>query len=148
VSGNGGAVLFTLVAGIAAAVQAAVNGTLGRRVGTLEAATFQTVVALLIFVVVTLVARQTLGGVGSAVREPAWLWLGGVMGAVIVTAITYAPPRIGTFATAGLLIGLQLAASAVIDHFGLFGLDRIAFTWPRAAGFALLAAGAVLVLKR
>jgi transporter family-2 protein len=148
VSGNAFAVVFTLAAGIAAAVQSAINAALGRRIGTLEAAMFQTVVALVVFTVVTLVARQGLAGIGNAFREPAWLWLGGVMGAVIVTCITYAPQRIGTFATAGLLIGLQLVATAVIDHFGLFGLDRIGFTWERALGFILLAGGAVLALRR
>ena len=147
-SGNAFAVVFSLAAGVAAAVQAAINAALGRRIGTLEAAMFQTLVGLTVFAVVTLVARQGLNGVGNAFREPAWLWLGGVMGAIIVTCITYAPQRIGTFATAGLLIALQLVATAVIDHYGLFGLDRIGFTWERALGFALLAGGAVLALKR
>lgn len=146
-SGNAFAVVFTLVAGVAAAVQAAINAALGRRIGTLEAAMFQTVVGLAVFTLVMLVARQSLAGVGNAFREPAWLWLGGVMGAMIVTAITYAPQRIGTFATAGLLIALQLVATAAIDHFGLFGLDRIGFTWERALGFALLTAGAALALR-
>lgn len=147
-SGNAFAVVFTLVAGVAAAVQAAINAALGRRIGTLEAAMFQTVVGLAVFTLVMLVVRQSLAGIGNAFREPAWLWLGGVMGAMIVTAITYAPQRIGTFATAGLLIALQLVATAAIDHFGLFGLDRIGFTWERAIGFALLTAGAALALRR
>jgi transporter family-2 protein len=147
-SGSTLAVLFALAAGVAAAVQAAINSALGRRIGTLEAATFQTLVALVAFLVVTLALRQSFGGVVEAFRQPAWLWVGGLMGFVIVSAITYAPQRIGTFATAGLLIGLQLVATAVVDHYGLFGLDRIAFTWPRALGFVLLAGGSVLVLKR
>ena len=86
-SGNAFAVVFALAAGVAAAVQAAINAALGRRIGTLEAAMFQTIVGVTVFAVVTLVARQSLAGVGNAFREPAWLWLGGVMGAMIVTAI-------------------------------------------------------------
>ena len=146
-SGNAFAVVFTLAAGAAAAVQVAINAALGRRIGTLEAAMFQTAVGVAVFAVMMLVSRQSLAGVGNAFREPAWLWLGGVMGAVIIVAITYAPQRIGTFATAGLLIALQLVATAAIDHFGLFGLDRIGFTWERAIGFALLAGGAALALR-
>lgn len=57
-------------------------------------------------------------------------------------------PRIGSFATIGLLIAGQLAAGAVIDALGLFGLARIPVTATRSVGLALLAAGAVLVLKR
>ena len=137
--------LFTLVAGVAASMQAAVNATLGKRIGTLEAAAFQTVVAFVIFGGLTLALR---GGVGSAFREPPWLWLGGVMGVIIVLALTFAPQRIGTVAFGGILIGGQLATAAIVDRFGLFGLDRIGFTWQRAVGLALLAAGALLVLKR
>ncbi len=147
-SGNALAVVLSLAAGVAAALQSAINGSLGRRVGTIEAATFQSVVAVTLFLAVTLIARQGLGGVVDSVRQPVWLWLGGVMGFVIVYTITYAPQRIGTFATAALLIALQLVATAVIDHYGLFGFERIGFTWIRALGFALLAAGAVLALRR
>ena len=140
--------LFTLVAGVAATIQAAVNATLGKRIGTLEAAAFQTVVAFVIFGGLTLALRHGFGGVGSAFREPPWLWLGGVMGVIIVFALTFAPQRIGTVAFGGILIGGQLATASIVDRFGLFGLDRIGFTWQRAVGLALLAAGALLVLKR
>jgi transporter family-2 protein len=148
VSGNTPAILFTLVAGVAATLQAAINATLGRRIGTLEAATFQTLVAMAIFGVLTLGLRQGFGGVGQALREPAWLWLGGAMGVIIVSALTFAPQRLGVVAFSGILIGGQLATAALVDHFGLLGIERIPFTWQRALGLALLAGGALLVLKR
>jgi transporter family-2 protein len=129
-------------------VQAAVNATLGRRVGTLEAATFQTIVALVIFGLLTLGLRHGFGGVASALREPPWLWLGGVMGVIIVSALTFAPQRLGVVAFSGLLIGGQLATAALVDRFGLLGVERIPFTWQRALGLLLLAAGALLVLRR
>ena len=140
--------MFTLVAGVAATAQAAINAELGRRVGTLEAAAFQTVVALLIFAVLTLAVRQSFGGVGAAFREPAWLWLGGVMGVIIVSALTFAPQRLGVVAFSGMLIAGQLATASLVDRFGLLGLERIPFTWERAVGLVLLAGGALLVLKR
>jgi len=148
VSGNAGAVLFTLAAGVAGAIQVAVNGTLGKRIGTLEAAAFQTAVGMLLFAAVTLAWRHGFAGVGAAFREPPWLWLGGAMGAVVIGAITFAPTRIGALAVAAVLISGQLAMSAVIDAFGLFGLDRVAVTWPRAAGLVLLGAGCALILER
>ena len=147
-SGNSGAFLFTAVAGVAAALQTSINAALGKRIGTIEAATFQTIVAVIIFLVLLLAARQSLGGIGDALREPAWLWLSGVMGVIIITSFTFAPNRIGVLAFAAILIAGQLITSAVIDHYGLFGLERIGFTWERALGFALLAGGAILVLRR
>ena len=69
-------------------------------------------------------------------------------GAFIVFSITLAAPRIGTFATLALIITGQLALGAVIDRYGLFGLQQIPLTSYRIAGIILLAAGAALALKR
>jgi transporter family-2 protein len=66
----------------------------------------------------------------------------------VVTSITFTAPRIGTFATIGLLIAGQLAMGVLIDAFGLFGVEKIPVSPTRIAGLALLAAGALLVLKR
>ena len=142
------AVLFVLGAGVAAALQVAINGRLGARIGTLEAATFQSLIAVSLFLVTTLAVRGGLGGVFSGFRAPVWMWLGGAMGFVIVSAITYAPSRISNLAVAGVLIAAQLLMAALIDAFGLFGFERLGLPWERLAGIALLAAGATLVLKR
>jgi uncharacterized membrane protein YdcZ (DUF606 family) len=37
---------------------------------------------------------------------------------------------------------------AVIDRYGLFGVDQIALGWPRLLGIGLLVAGAALSLSR
>src|SRR5919109_1115681 len=148
VSASAVAVFLSLVAGLAGSVQVAVSGAFGKRIGVLEATAFGAIGAAVIVCALVLVARQGFGGVAAGLREPPWLWLNGVMGAIVVTTITYTAPRIGTFATIGLLIAGQLAMGVVIDALGLFGLERIPFTWARAGGLVLLAFGALLVLKR
>ena len=120
----------------------------GERIGVFEALAFSTVVTALLTLSTLLVVRQSVRGYGEALREPAWLWLSGVMGAFVVLSITVAGPRIGTTATVGLLIAGQLAMAAAIDRFGLFELEKIPLGWPRLLGIALLAAGAALSLKR
>jgi transporter family-2 protein len=147
-SASSTAVFLSLVAGVAGSVQVAVSGAFGRRIGVLEATAFGSLGAALIICSIVLVARQSFGGVVSGLHEPPWLWLNAVMGAIVVLSITFAAPRIGTFATIGLLIAGQLAMGVLIDSFGLFGLDRIPLNTARLVGLLLLAAGAVLVLKR
>lgn len=141
------AIVFSLAAGVAGAAQAAVSGALGRRVGTIGAAGFGVAVAA-ILVVALAVAIGRGGSIVAGVHQPLWLWLGGPFGAVIVLAIAYAPPRIGTFATVALLIAGQLAAGAMIDAFGVLGSPRIPVTVTRGVGLALVAVGAALTLKR
>ena len=141
------AIAFSLAAGIAGAAQASVSGALGRRVGTVGAAGFGVVLAAILVVALALVFGRG-GSIVASIHQPRWMWLGGLFGALIVLAIAYAPPRIGTFATVALLIAGQLAAGAMIDAFGWMGSPRIPMTVTRAAGLLLVAAGAALTLKR
>jgi bacterial/archaeal transporter family-2 protein len=141
------AIVFSLAAGIAGAAQASISGALGRRVGTIGAAGLGVILAA-VLVVALAVALGRGGSVVSALHQPLWLWLGGLFGAVIVLAIAYAPPRIGTFATVALLIAGQLAAGALIDAYGWLGTPRIPVTLARVAGLVLVTAGAALTLKR
>jgi transporter family-2 protein len=142
------AVALTVVAGVAGAVQIAVMGRFGDRIGTLPALAFASIVAAAVSLVVLLVVRRSASGLEDAVRQPPWLWIGGLAGALIVFTITFAGPRIGVVATTGVLIAGQFAMAILIDRFGLFGVDRIPLEWTRVAGVGLLAAGAALVLHR
>ena len=148
VSGSAVTIAFCLVAGLAGAIQVAVNGALGGRIGVLEATAFNIIISAILMTAVAVGVRQSASGIAEGIREPPWLWLGGVMGAIIVTAITFGPPRIGTLATIALLIAGQLAMGVVIDALGLFGVDRIPVSWQRGDGLVLLAAGSFLIVKR
>jgi bacterial/archaeal transporter family-2 protein len=148
-SATAAATLAAVVAGLAGAVQATVLGLLGKRIGVMAAAAVGGVLGALLISAVAVAVGRGFGDIAAGFRQPVWLWvLTGIMGAVVVTALTFAPPRIGTFGTFALVIGGQLAASVLIDSLGLFGVDRVSLTVTRVAGLALLAAGAALVLRR
>jgi len=142
------AVALSVVAGLAGSVQVAVMGRFGGRIGVLEALAFASALQLLLSLIMLLVVRSGFGGIGNAFRTPAWMWLGGLMGLTVVLAITFAQPRLGATATIGILIAGQLVMGAAIDRYGLFGVDRIAISAPRAAGIVLLGIGAALSLVR
>jgi bacterial/archaeal transporter family-2 protein len=142
------AVVLASVAGLAGAVQAAVMGELGERVGIVPAIAFSVTVALVCGLAALLVWERSFAGVRAALHQPAWLWLGGVMSIFIVFAITVGPPQIGVTATIAMVIAGNLVSAAAIDRFGLLGVERVGLTWARLAGLALLALGAALTLKR
>lgn len=145
---TGVAVALALLAGLAGSVQVAVMSRFGERIGTFEALAFASALQALITLTVLVAVRQSVGGYAAATRQPPWLWSGALMGAFVVFTITVAGTRIGTTATIGLLIAGQLVMGALIDRFGLFGLQRFPLGWPRLLGIALLAAGAALSLRR
>jgi len=142
------AVALAAVAGLAGAVQAAVMGELGERVGIFPAVAFSGVVTIVIAFAALAAAEGNVRGVADVVREPVWLWTGGAISVLIILAVTVGAPRIGIAATIGTVIAGNLVMAAVIDQFGLLGLDQISVTWPRALGLVLLAAGTALSLHR
>ena len=146
-SGTALAVALTLTAGLAGGVQAAVMGELGERVGIAPALAFSVLVSVAFAAAALLVWERSLDGIRAAAREPAWLWLGGLMSVFIVLGITVATPRVGVAAAIGLVIAGNLAMAAAIDRWGLLGQDAIAITWHRLLGLALLAAGSALTLR-
>jgi bacterial/archaeal transporter family-2 protein len=148
VSSTAFAAVLAAAAGLAGAVQIAVQGRLNERVGSIEAAATASVIGAVLAIVVLLAARRSLGGVGDAVAGPKWQLLGGAMSILIILSITIAGPRIGVVATTAFLIAAQFALAAVIDRYGWFGVDRVALTWPRALGLGLLIVGAALTLRR
>lgn len=142
------AVALTATAGLAGAVQAAVMGELGERVGIAPALAFAVSVSLVCALGILVVWERSFSGVRAAAGEPAWLWLGGVMSVFIVLAITVAAPRIGVAATIGIVIAGNLVMGALIDQYGLLGQEQASLTWPRLLGLILLALGAALSLDR
>jgi bacterial/archaeal transporter family-2 protein len=142
------AVALCAIGGLAGAIQAAVMGELGGRVGVAPALVFAVGVSLVCSLALLVVWERRFDGVRAAVDQPLWLWVGGVMSVFIVLAITVATPRIGVAATIGIVIAGNLLMAALIDQFGLLGQDEVAITWPRLVGLMLLAAGAALSLAR
>lgn len=142
------AAALAFAAGLGGAVQIAVQGRLGDRVGSLEAVATAAVVGGTIAIAALLVARRSLTGVSDAVSGPKWQLLGGAMSVLIVLAITIAGPRIGVVATTSFLIAAQFGLATAIDRYGWFGVEKVGVTWPRLLGIALLVVGAALTLRR
>ena len=147
-SGAAVAVVLCAIGGLAGAIQAAVMGELGERVGVAPALAFAVAVSLVCALGVLLVWERTFSGIRAAAEQPWWLWFGGVMSVFIVLGITVATPRIGVAATIGIVIAGNLVMAALIDQYGLLGQEQVSITGLRMVGLALLAAGAALSLVR
>lgn len=145
----GSSLLFGLgvVAGGMIAVQSVLNATLGERLGNLGSVLVLTGVSIAVLVLAIVVFPGTARF--DAIPGPSewYLYLGGVLGVVILAAPIFLVPRIGTTFTLVAIVMGQLAMAVLIDHFGLFASPRIAASLPRIVGVVLVAVGAVLVAR-
>jgi transporter family-2 protein len=143
-----GLVLLTIAAGAGLVVQTAMNAGLGNALGRPILGTAMNFVvglgALLLFIVATRTPMPTREMVGNA---PAWVWFGGLMGALYVATVTVAGPRLGAVAILALSVTGQLVASVVVDHFGLLGFPQQTVGLVKIIGVLLVCAGVALVLR-
>lgn len=147
-AGTATAVSLSLVAGLAGAIQVAVQAQLQVRVGNMGALATASLIGGALALVVLLLAERSLRPLGEAIGAPPWHLLGGVMSVIIILSITVAGPKIGVVATTGIIVAAQFALGTVIDRFGWMGVERIPLSPSRVAGLVLLAVGAALTLRR
>jgi transporter family-2 protein len=139
--------LLALVAGITMAFQGSLNAILGKAVGLLEATFVVHLVGTITVVLVLLLSRLGKNGLGQIGQAPWYAVLGGVLSVLIIYAVVASISKLGvSTATTAIIVG-QVSAAVIIDHFGMFGLRQIPFTWWKLAGIALLATGAKLMLN-
>lgn len=142
------AMLVALLAGLAMALQGSLNSLLGKAVGLLEATFVVHVTGTLTVVVGLFVLGLGKGSLLKIAGAPWYSLVGGVLGVLIVYGVVFSIPKLGVaVATTAIIVG-QVSTALAIDHFGLFGLEKIPFSWAKGAGVLLLAAGARLMLVK
>lgn len=138
-------VIISLIGGVAIGLQNPLASLMGQRVGILQG-------AFIIHLGGAIVAGGLIlavpGGNLAAWRSVPWYALGaGTLGVALVSAISFAIPRIGVAATMGLVVAIQIAIAAWLDHYGYLGVSVRLFDAWRLLGIALLMTGAWLVLR-
>jgi transporter family-2 protein len=139
--------LLGVIAGACIATQAPINVQLGKSLNMPFAAAAMSFLAGAIALWAISFALARLQGITIDFVAPApWLFVtGGLLGAVFVTSTIVLTPMIGTAAVMGLAITGQLLAGLTLDRVGFMGMAVREITLGRAAGAALLVAGAIMI---
>ena len=132
--------LIMLLAGFGIPILAALNASLGTRIGSpAAAATALFVVAFLASLVVAILTGPQ--GFSRMPAAPRYLFLAGLLVAFYVLSITFIAPHFGVGNAVFFVLLGQLISAAAIDHFGLFGAQVAPLGLARMGGIALMAAG-------
>ncbi len=102
-------------------------------------------IAFLSSVVLVFVTGHKLPTMAKLAEVPAWLFIAGVVSALMIFGSSYLVPRIGTGALFVLLVAGQIIIGAVINHYGLLGVPEQSISTFKFSGTVLVLAGAVLV---
>lgn len=125
-------------------IQGVFNTRLSEKIGLYESNVFVQGTAFLLSIVAVLIMGK--GGFKEIFSVEKYYLLGGVLGLVITITVMLSIKGLSpTIAISTILIS-QLLVAALIDAFGLFGSEKVAFGWTKYVGIAMMIGG-VLVFK-
>ena len=147
-SGKLGVLLMAALSGLIMALQGSLNASQSKIIGLWET-TFVVHLVGLVLVGVLVIAFK-LGNISwdNLTHAPWYTYLGGILGVMIIYIVARSMPRVGVApATTAIILG-QVFTASLIDHLGLFGLQKIPFSWVNIVGTFLMAGGAWLILRQ
>jgi len=138
--------ILALAAGGAIALQAGLNSSLGRQLGSplfATAAAFGT--GFVFAALASLVYTRAVAG-PSARGVPTYLWfVGGLVGAVALVSFYWLIPRLGIATTLSFTLTGQLLVAMIAGHYGWFGLPPTPLSTLRLMGAATLVVGILMI---
>lgn len=138
--------LVAILVGAAVPLQAAANAMLSHVLGhPLWASLVSLGVSVVCVVLMMIVLKIPAPAMGQIAKGPWWIWAGGIVGFLYVTAALMIAPKLGAAGfTVAVIVG-QIVISALIDQFGLMGFPQAPIKATRLIGIALIIGGMILV---
>lgn len=140
------AVLMSFAGGTLFALQAPINMRLGQMMGGPLIGAFLSFLTGTIVLSVVLALQRKPVLLSQIPHTSAWMWIGGTLGAFMVFASIYSVGRLGSAAMLALVIGGQVLASLIIDHYGLLVPHAVPLSPLRVAGALVMVAGVLMIL--
>lgn len=130
---------------MAMSVQGVMNTRLGENIGTMHANAIVQCTAAALSLAALLFERN--GSFAQLGQTNKLYWLGGVLGLVITVTVMLGIKQLSPTVAISVILISQLLVAALIDAFGLMDSEKVAFTWSKYAGLALMIGGVLLFKK-
>lgn len=134
--------IFAIISGAAMSVQGVMNTRLGEKIGLYESNMFVQGTAFVLSLLVMCIWGD--GNLRSVTEVNKVYLLGGVLGLIITVTVMKSVGALSPVMAVSTILIAQLLTAAIIDAFGLLGSEKIAFTWNKYIGIALMIGGVVL----
>ena len=135
-------------AGMMMAIQGSVNSILGEKIGLAETNFFVHITAAIILIIILLFFKNSEVDMEQFKNIPWYLYIGGILAVAITYGVMMSIPELGVAVATTSIVTMQVLTATVIDHFGIFGVEKIPFNWMKLAGIVFLAVGVRLLLHQ
>ena len=134
---------YGVLVGLLIAIMVTINGILAGYVGDYPATVIIHIVGLSATAIIVMIQKLKI----KINRDMPLYWFsGGLIGAVMTIANTVCFGVLGVSLTLALGLVGQLTASAIIDHYGLFGLNVSKFKKEKILGFVAIVIGITIMV--
>ncbi|HHX59511.1 MAG TPA: DMT family transporter [Epulopiscium sp.] len=134
---------YGVLVGLLIAIMVTVNGTLARFFGDYVATVIIHMIGLTLVSIIVISKKLT---VKMSRNIPIYWFAGGAIGAFMIIFNNMCFDKLGVSLTLALGLVGQIIASAIIDHYGLFGLNVSKFKKEKILGFITIFAGITIMV--
>lgn len=138
---------FALLTGMMLGVQGVVNSTGEKVIGLPSMLAFLSFVQGIPPLIYILIHKPHLGLLDSIFKGWEWFVITGLMSALTVVGITVSISKIGALVTFVLVVLGQIITSAIIDHFGLLGMEINPINLLKITSILIILVGVFLLIK-
>lgn len=141
---------FGIFAGMLSATQIAVNGYLGKVVGSpIKASAISFTVGIIFLAIICIVLHFKNGKSESfkneSAKNPWWMWIGGILGGLYILANVYLSRIVGTGMTVIILLIGSTTGGILADHFGMFESPKKPINAQKILGVLIMILGAAAI---
>lgn len=141
---------FGIFAGMLSATQIAVNGYLGKVIGSpIKASAISFTVGIIFLAIICIVLHFKNGKSESfkneSAKNPWWMWIGGILGGLYILANVYLSRIVGTGMTVIILLIGSTTGGILVDHFGMFESPKKPINAQKILGVLIMILGAAAI---
>lgn len=137
------AILASALSGVFMALQGLFNAKLAEKAGLFRGNFYVHLIALLLAFGLFIFLPHPVLRTKLAFTD----LLGGVLAPAIILLVAYGIALSGTFKATIAIVAAQTLTAALLDNFGLFGLEKKPLNWLEIVGAILIVFGVYLVLR-
>ena len=136
-------IIIALISGALMSIQGVFNTKVTEGSSIWVANVFVQATALIVCLVAWAVTDRSSFGAITKI-EPKYMLLGGAIGAFITFTVIKSMSALGPAKAVMLIVISQLIIAYVIELFGWFGVEKVAFDWKKIAGMVIAIIGVIL----
>lgn len=136
-------IFIALISGLLMSIQGVFNTQVTKGTGIWVSASWVQFSALIVCLVAWFFCDRKSFGLILQV-EPKYMLLGGVIGAFITYTVIRSMEALGPAQAVMIIVISQIIVAYLIEIFGIFGVEKVAFEWKRLWGMGLCIGGIIL----